>query len=96
MGTVFSVAAEIVTRFVFIGAVQQQFLEEQVIDWSEPVDVPTFQKLLKDFPIGMLGVPLHLARPSLKPIGYTWSYTTCRVGHSVPLWQPLIRSSFQQ
>jgi hypothetical protein len=26
---------------------------------------------------------------SLKPIGYTWPYLACIVGHSVPIWQRL-------
>jgi Transmembrane amino acid transporter protein len=39
-----------------------------------------------------------LQRPeftSLKPIGYTWSYLACRIGHWVPIWQPIIGSTFQ-
>jgi hypothetical protein len=24
--------------------------------------------------------------PSLKPIGCTWSYLACRIGHLVPIW----------
>jgi hypothetical protein len=32
---------------------------------------------------------------SLKPIGSTWSYLACRIGHLVPIWQPLMVSSFQ-
>jgi hypothetical protein len=31
---------------------------------------------------------------SLKPTGYTWSYSACRIGHSVPIWQPMIGSPF--
>jgi hypothetical protein len=27
---------------------------------------------------------------SLKPIGYTWSNLACRIGHWVPIWQPII------
>jgi hypothetical protein len=27
------------------------------------------------------------------PIGYTWSYLACRIGHCVPIWQPFIGSS---
>jgi hypothetical protein len=27
--------------------------------------------------------------PQLKPIGYTWSYLACRIGHLVPIWQPI-------
>jgi hypothetical protein len=34
-------------------------------------------------------------QPSLKPIGYDWSYLTCRVGHSFPDSQPYIGSSLQ-
>jgi hypothetical protein len=33
--------------------------------------------------------------PSLKPVGYTWSCLACRIGHFVPVWQPIIGSSFQ-
>jgi hypothetical protein len=32
--------------------------------------------------------------PQVKPIGYNWSYLTCRIGYLVPIWQPLIGSSF--
>jgi hypothetical protein len=31
----------------------------------------------------------------LKPMGYNWSHMACRIGHLVPIWQPLIGSSFQ-
>jgi hypothetical protein len=31
---------------------------------------------------------------SLKQIGYTRSCLACRMGHLVPIWQPLIGSSF--
>jgi hypothetical protein len=31
-----------------------------------------------------------------EPIGYTWSYLAWRIGHLVPVWQPLMGSSFQQ
>jgi NAD(P)-dependent dehydrogenase (short-subunit alcohol dehydrogenase family) len=29
----------------------------------------------------------------LKPIGYTWSYLACRIGHLVPIWQACTGSS---
>jgi hypothetical protein len=29
---------------------------------------------------------------SLKPIGYTWSYLACRIGHVVPVYRPRTRS----
>jgi Vitamin B6 photo-protection and homoeostasis len=29
-----------------------------------------------------------------RPIGYTWSYLASRIGHLVPIWQPIIGSSF--
>jgi hypothetical protein len=32
----------------------------------------------------------------LGPIGYTWSYLACRIGHCVPIWQPCIGSAFQK
>jgi hypothetical protein len=38
--------------------------------------------------------PRHL--PSLKPIGYSWSYLACRIGHFIPIWQPCIGSLIQQ
>jgi hypothetical protein len=25
------------------------------------------------------------------PIGYTWSYLACRIGHYVPIWQPILQ-----
>jgi hypothetical protein len=28
------------------------------------------------------------------PIGHNWSYLACRIGHLVPIWQPIIGSSF--
>jgi hypothetical protein len=33
--------------------------------------------------------------PSLKPIGYTWSYFTCRIGIWSSIWQPSIGCSCQ-
>jgi hypothetical protein len=33
--------------------------------------------------------------PSLKPIGYTWSYLACGIGHGNLIWQPMIGYSFQ-
>jgi hypothetical protein len=30
----------------------------------------------------------------LKPIGCTWSYLACRIGHLVPIWQPCTGSSY--
>jgi hypothetical protein len=35
-----------------------------------------------------LALPPVLQVRRLKPIGYTWSYLACRIGHSVPIWQP--------
>jgi hypothetical protein len=32
----------------------------------------------------------YLREWSLKPIGYTWSYLACRIGHLAPVWQPLV------
>jgi hypothetical protein len=37
----------------------------------------------------------HLKNPSLKPIGQTWSYLACRIGHLFPIWQTAIGSSFR-
>jgi hypothetical protein len=36
----------------------------------------------------------HSGRALLRPIGYTWPYLACGIGHLVPIWQPLIVSSF--
>jgi uncharacterized membrane protein len=36
-----------------------------------------------------------IVRSSLKPIGNTWSYLACRIGHWVPIRQPFIGSSSQ-
>jgi hypothetical protein len=36
--------------------------------------------------------PIH-ARSSPKPKGCTWCYLASRIGHMVPIWQPLIGSS---
>jgi hypothetical protein len=30
----------------------------------------------------------------LKPIGHNWSYLACRIGHLVPIRQPLLRTAF--
>jgi hypothetical protein len=38
----------------------------------------------------LLKVLFRHAWPSLKPIGYPWSYLAARIGHCVPIWQPFI------
>jgi hypothetical protein len=35
-------------------------------------------------------------RGALKSTGYTWSYLACRIGPQIPIWQPIIGSSFQE
>jgi Oxidoreductase NAD-binding domain len=35
----------------------------------------------------------HVVRASLKPVGHNSLYSVCRIGHLVPIWQPLIGSS---
>jgi hypothetical protein len=42
------------------------------------------------------GRPQGRCRSGLKPIEYIWSYSACRIGHLVPIWQLYIGSSFQQ
>jgi hypothetical protein len=36
------------------------------------------------------GSYLNRSQSSLKPVGYTWSYLACRIGHFVPIWKPSI------
>jgi hypothetical protein len=74
-----------------------------VSDGMEAVDLSDLSDGTEVFDVsevsdGMAGVDRRhecLAEPSLKPIGYTWSYLAWRIGHCVPILQPYTGSSFQ-